>query len=252
MLAFSRRQVLRFAPVDVNELVTELLQLTGPMLGANIAVEHLLTPLLPAVDADRTQLEQALLNLVMNARDAMPRGGRLTIATGLAGATAVEIKVHDTGVGMDAATRARLFDPFFSTKLPDGGAGLGLATVHGIVAQRLVRRVCDNCAQPTEPNPQQRAWLHSQLDAMRIAEMKFQLGVGCTYCNLTGYRGRTAIYELLEIDRPLADAVRRGDAMEFAEIVRRRDSFVTLAKAALALASSWPESREPRWARPIV
>jgi MSHA biogenesis protein MshE len=117
-----------------------------------------------------------------------------------------------------------------------GAAGYMIAAaVHGIVAQRLVRRVCDNCAQPTEPNPQQRAWLYAQLDAMRIAEMKFQTGVGCTYCNLTGYRGRTAIYELLEIDRPLADAVRRGDAMEFAEIVRRRDSFVTLAKAALAL-----------------
>ena len=117
-----------------------------------------------------------------------------------------------------------------------GAAGYMIAAaVHGIVAQRLVRRVCDNCAQPTEPTPQQRAWLHAQLDAGYIAGMKFQLGVGCTYCNLTGYRGRTAIYELLEIDRPLADAVRRGDAMEFAEIVRRRDSFVTLAKAALAL-----------------
>jgi MSHA biogenesis protein MshE len=117
-----------------------------------------------------------------------------------------------------------------------GAAGYMIAAaVHGIVAQRLVRRVCDNCAQPTEPTPQQRAWLHAQLDTSHIAGMKFQLGSGCTYCNLTGYRGRTAIYELLEIDRPLADAVRRGDAMEFAEIVRRRDSFVTLAKAALAL-----------------
>jgi MSHA biogenesis protein MshE len=117
-----------------------------------------------------------------------------------------------------------------------GAAGYMIAAaVHGIVAQRLVRRVCDNCAQPTEPNPQQRAWLYSQLDVSQIAGMKFQLGVGCTYCNLTGYRGRTAIYELLEIDRPLADAIRRGDAMEFAEIVRRRESFVTLAKAALAL-----------------
>ncbi len=117
-----------------------------------------------------------------------------------------------------------------------GAAGYMIAAaVHGIVAQRLVRRVCDNCAQPTEPNPQQRAWLHAQLDTTRIAGMKFQLGVGCTYCNLTGYRGRTAIYELLEIDRALADAIRRGDAMEFAEIVRRRDSFVTLAKAALEL-----------------
>ena len=117
-----------------------------------------------------------------------------------------------------------------------GAAGYMIAAaVHGIVAQRLVRRVCDNCAQPTEPNPQERAWLNAQLDAATIAQMKFQMGVGCTYCNLTGYRGRTAIHELLELDRPLADAVRRGDAMEFAEIVRKRESFVTLAQSALTL-----------------
>ena len=117
-----------------------------------------------------------------------------------------------------------------------GAAGYMIAAaVHGIVAQRLVRRVCDNCSQPTEPNPQERAWLHAQLDATHISKMNLRMGVGCTYCNLTGYRGRTAIYELLELDRPLADAVRRGDAMEFAEIVRKRESFVTLAQAALAL-----------------
>jgi len=117
-----------------------------------------------------------------------------------------------------------------------GAAGYMIAAaVHGIVAQRLVRRICDNCAQPTEPNPQERAWLSAQLDPSKIAKMQFRLGAGCTYCNLTGYRGRTAIYELLELDRPLADAVRRGNAMEFAEIVRQRESFVTLAQAALAL-----------------
>ena len=65
--------------------------------------------------------------------------------------------------------------------------------------------------------------------------MNFQMGAGCTYCNLTGYRGRAAIYELLEIDRPLADAIRRGDSMEFANIVRQREAFTTLADAALDL-----------------
>jgi MSHA biogenesis protein MshE len=65
--------------------------------------------------------------------------------------------------------------------------------------------------------------------------MNFQMGVGCTYCNLTGYRGRAAIYELLEIDRPLADAIRRGDSMQFADLVRQRDGFRTLADAALDL-----------------
>jgi MSHA biogenesis protein MshE len=121
-----------------------------------------------------------------------------------------------------------------------GAAGYMIAAaVHGIVAQRLVRRVCDNCAQPAEPDdPQQRAWLQAQADAPRIAQMKFQMGVGCTYCNLTGYRGRVAIYEMLEIDRPMADAIRRGDAMEFAEAVRRHDNFVTLADAALELVAA--------------
>jgi MSHA biogenesis protein MshE len=68
--------------------------------------------------------------------------------------------------------------------------------------------------------------------------MNFQMGVGCTYCNLTGYRGRAAIYELLELDRELSDAIRKGDSLGFAEIVRRRDSFTTLADAALDLVAT--------------
>jgi MSHA biogenesis protein MshE len=120
-----------------------------------------------------------------------------------------------------------------------GAAGYMIAAaVHGIVAQRLVRRVCDNCAQPTEPNPQQRAWLHAHTTVDRIAQMNFQTGTGCTYCNLSGYRGRTAIYELLELDRPLADAIRRSDAIRFAEIARDRKDFVTLADAALELVAN--------------
>jgi MSHA biogenesis protein MshE len=120
-----------------------------------------------------------------------------------------------------------------------GAAGYMIAAaVHGIVAQRLVRRVCDNCAQPAEPNPQQRAWLYAQTDMVRISEMNFQMGVGCTYCNLTGYRGRAAIYELLELDRPLADAIRRGDAIQFGDIVRKREDFKPLAHAALELVAN--------------
>jgi MSHA biogenesis protein MshE len=120
-----------------------------------------------------------------------------------------------------------------------GAAGYMIAAaLHGIVAQRLVRRVCDNCAQPAEPDPQQRAWLAAKVDAARLAQMNFQMGVGCTYCNLTGYRGRAAIYELLELDRSLADAVRRGDSMEFATAVRQRKDFTSLADAALALVAT--------------
>jgi MSHA biogenesis protein MshE len=130
-----------------------------------------------------------------------------------------------------AATVHRLLDM--------GAAGYMIASaVHGIVAQRLVRRVCDDCAQLTEPTPQQRAWLQAHVEPERIYSMKFRVGTGCTYCNLTGYRGRTAIYELLEIDRALADAVRRGDATEFADILAKREDFTSLRDAALELVST--------------
>jgi MSHA biogenesis protein MshE len=130
-----------------------------------------------------------------------------------------------------AATVHRLLDM--------GAAGYMIASaVHGIVAQRLVRRVCDDCAQLTEPTPQQRAWLQAHVAPERIFGMTFRVGAGCTYCNLTGYRGRTAIYELLEIDRPLADAIRRGDAIEFAEILAKREDFTSLRDAALELVST--------------
>lgn len=130
-----------------------------------------------------------------------------------------------------AATVHRLLDM--------GAAGYMIASaVHGIVAQRLVRRVCDDCAQLTEPTPQQRAWLQAHVEPERIYGMTFRVGAGCTYCNLTGYRGRTAIYELLEIDRPLADAIRRGDPIEFAEILAKREDFTSLRDAALELVST--------------
>ena len=126
------------------------------------------------------------------------------------------------------ATISRLMDM--------GAAGYMIASaVHGIVAQRLVRRVCDSCAQPVEPDPQQRAWLSAHVDPARLGQMKFQMGVGCTYCNLSGYRGRAAIYELLEIDQQLADCVRRGNIIEFSDAVRKRGDFRTLADAALDL-----------------
>jgi MSHA biogenesis protein MshE len=117
-----------------------------------------------------------------------------------------------------------------------GAAGYMIAAaLHGIVAQRLVRRVCASCAQPAEPEPQQRAWLHACVGE-RAASMQFQAGTGCNHCNLTGYRGRAAIYELLEIDRVLADAMRRGDAIGFAEAARKQPNYVSLANAAIELA----------------
>jgi MSHA biogenesis protein MshE len=119
-----------------------------------------------------------------------------------------------------------------------GAAGYMIAAaVHGIVAQRLVRRVCENCAQPTPADEHQLPWLHAQVGATRAGTMQFRMGAGCTYCNLSGYRGRAPVYELLEIDRGLADAIRRGDATAFGDAARARPGYMSLADAALELAS---------------
>jgi MSHA biogenesis protein MshE len=119
-----------------------------------------------------------------------------------------------------------------------GAAGYMIATaLHAVVAQRLVRRVCDSCGQVAQPNAHQLAWLNAQLGAERAAAMEFREGPGCTYCNLTGYRGRVAIYELLEIDRALADTVRRGDLIEFARMAATRPGYMTLTQSAIALAA---------------
>jgi MSHA biogenesis protein MshE len=118
-----------------------------------------------------------------------------------------------------------------------GAAGYMIAAaVHGIVAQRLVRRVCTNCAQETAPDEHQLAWLHAQVGA-KSAHMRFHAGAGCTYCNLSGYRGRAPVYELLEIDRGLADAIRRGDASAFGDLARNRPGYMSLSDGALELAS---------------
>jgi MSHA biogenesis protein MshE len=119
-----------------------------------------------------------------------------------------------------------------------GAAGYMIAAaLHGIVAQRLMRRICEDCAQPGEPDAQQLAWLHAQYGPARASAMRFRAGAGCTYCNLSGYRGRIAIYELLEIDKPLADAIRRGDLTGFADTARARSGYVTLTQSAMELAN---------------
>jgi len=147
ILAFSRKQVLRMQTVDVNEVLRSMMPMLRRLLGDRIDPVVVLDPGLGLIRADRTQLEQVVLNLVVNARDAMPAGGRLTIETcsapGLenvrAGAGSAEacvmMTVSDTGVGMDVATRSRLFEPYFTTKSPGRGTGLGLSMVFGIVKQ---------------------------------------------------------------------------------------------------------------------
>jgi len=149
LLAFSRRQVLQPRVLDLNKLVTSLSTMLQRLIGEDIDLRLVLPPNLGRVNADPGQVEQVLMNLVVNARDAMPKGGVLTVETANASLDSNYAKVHisvrsgpyvmiavsDNGAGMDEATKARLFEPFFTTKGAGKGTGLGLSTVFGIVKQ---------------------------------------------------------------------------------------------------------------------
>ncbi|MCB9475031.1 MAG: response regulator [Candidatus Delongbacteria bacterium] len=149
LLAFSRRQVLQLAPVELNRIVGDMHRMLERLIGADVLLLTDLEPGLPCVLADQGQLEQVVVNLVVNSRDAMPAGGSLTISTRLADVDArfchghppmlpgryCLLEVQDTGQGMSEETRQRLFEPFFTTKPKGKGTGLGLATVYGIVKQ---------------------------------------------------------------------------------------------------------------------
>jgi PAS domain S-box-containing protein len=134
LLAFSRQQVLQPTVLSLNRIVLETGNLLGRLLGEDVTITTSLDPDLRATKIDEGQLAQILVNLAVNARDAMRRGGTLTIETANAGDHVV-LTVRDTGCGMDAKTQARIFEPFFTTKGPGTGTGLGLATVYGIVNQ---------------------------------------------------------------------------------------------------------------------
>jgi two-component system cell cycle sensor histidine kinase/response regulator CckA len=149
LLAFSRRQVLQPAFLDLNEAVGRVDTMLNRMIGDDVELVSVLRDRLGTIKADPSQIEQVLMNLAINARDAMPKGGRISIET-----TNIEIDetyarqhppvvpgryvlltVSDTGIGMDLETQSRIFEPFFSTKAPGRGTGLGLSTVFGIVRQ---------------------------------------------------------------------------------------------------------------------
>jgi PAS domain S-box-containing protein len=149
LLAFARRQILEPRNLDLNQNVTETLSLLEKVIGSDIEIKTKLATDLTLVRADPTQVDQVLMNLCINARDAMPKGGRLIIETRdavfdekyCAAHTFARpghysmLAVTDTGIGMDAATLERIFEPFFTTKETGKGTGLGLATVYGIVRQ---------------------------------------------------------------------------------------------------------------------
>ena len=150
LLAFSRRQVMQPRSLDINEVVSNLIKMLSRILGEHIALELRLRPALPKIHADIGMIEQVLTNLAVNARDAMPNGGNLTIATEFVPLDETAAKKHhpqaragnficlrvaDFGCGMDRATLTRIFEPFFTTKSVGKGTGLGLATVYGIVQQ---------------------------------------------------------------------------------------------------------------------
>jgi len=121
-----------------------------------------------------------------------------------------------------------------SRLLDMGAQGYLIASaLDGVLAQRLVRRNCDNCSQPAAPSVQQRSWLSRYLQPKQIDGGKFFEGHGCTYCNMTGYRGRIGIYELLEIDGSIADAIRRNDLNEVERLAARAPNFVPLAQRAI-------------------
>jgi PAS domain S-box-containing protein len=136
LLAFSRRQVLQPRVLDLNAVVSDMDSLLRRLIGEDVELVTMLDPAIGSVQADPTQIEQVIVNLAVNARDAMPNGGALTIETAdveTEEASWVELRLTDTGVGMTDDERRQLFEPFFTTK--DGGTGLGLATVYGIVEQ---------------------------------------------------------------------------------------------------------------------
>jgi two-component system, cell cycle sensor histidine kinase and response regulator CckA len=150
LLAFSRKQVLQPVRIDVNEIVNGVARMARRLIGADVQLKLKLAKAVAPVLADPAQVEQVLLNLIVNARDAMPNGGMITAQTanvqlgadapeivqaGIAAGAFVLLAVSDNGIGMDQATQARIFEPFFTTKETGRGTGLGLSTVYGIIRQ---------------------------------------------------------------------------------------------------------------------
>ena len=151
LLAFSRKQLLEPKVLDLNQVIWETHKLLRRLVPANIEIVPVLVPVVGQVKVDPGQVQQILVNMVLNARDAMPEGGKVVIETanvdldeecasqhaGLRPGSYVSVSVSDTGCGMDPETRSHVFEPFFTTKPPGKGTGLGLSTIYGIVKQSM-------------------------------------------------------------------------------------------------------------------
>ena len=149
LLAFSRKQLPTPVLINLNSAINDFQEMLGRIIGEDVLLEIHREPQLYDIEADRGQLEQVLMNLAVNARDAMPHGGELIVATSNVDVRSAEppeppflepgqyamLSIGDTGIGMDQATQSRIFEPFYTTKEPGKGTGLGLSTVYGIVKQ---------------------------------------------------------------------------------------------------------------------
>ena len=222
LLAFSRKQVLMPELLNLNDVVLELEAMLRPLIGEDVALTTQLDPALGPIEADPGQLDQVVMNLVVNARDAMPNGGGITIATAncdvgenddaIEPGRYVTLAVRDTGEGIDEPTLRQIFEPFFTTKDAGKGTGLGLATVYGIVKQSggyvaveselgigsaftiYLRRADGLVQQPVEPEP-----------APVVAEPVVVAATAST---------RVLVVEDEDVIRGLVDQVLRGEGYE--------------------------------------
>jgi two-component system cell cycle sensor histidine kinase/response regulator CckA len=199
LLAFSRKQMLQARVVNLNTIVHDMESMLGRLIGERISLATALAPDLLNLSVDPVQIQQVILNLVVNARDAMPEGGRIVLSTrnadgfppgaplGRSRSPCVVLTVRDTGIGMSAQTRAQIFEPFFTTKAEGRGTGLGLAMVYGIVRQSggwidVVSRVGDGTTftlyfpateakpQPVAPAPARVAGLRGPMHLLVVED----------------------------------------------------------------------------------
>ena len=250
LLAFSRKQLIEPALLDMNAALTTLRAMLGRLIGEDIRIVMRLRPEPALVTVDRGQLEQIVMNLAINARDAMPTGGVLTIETGLVDLDQHYAKTHievtpgqyvaltisDTGVGMTPAVQSRLFEPFFTTKEVGKGTGLGLATVHGIVKRcggsvnvysepgkgasfKVYLPMAEGAAAPAEvlpPMPRERAGTHTVLvveDAEGLRDLARKLLERQGYTVLVAANAQDAVRQFEThpaIDVLLTDVVMPG------------------------------------------